>query len=70
MKNWKETLVKPATPVRKVIETIDKSSMQIALVVDANNRLLGTVTDGDVIRFDVDEAEDGLVAVEATAVTV
>ncbi|OIO38527.1 MAG: alcohol dehydrogenase [Candidatus Omnitrophica bacterium CG1_02_49_16] len=50
MKNWRETLVKPATPVRKVIETIDKGSMQIALVVDAKNRLIGTVTDGDVRR--------------------
>ena len=50
MKNWKEALVKSATPVRKVIETIDRSSMQIALVVDADNRLLGTVTDGDVRR--------------------
>lgn len=50
MKNWKETLVKPATPVRKVIETIDKSPMQIALVVDADDRLMGTVTDGDVRR--------------------
>ena len=50
MKNWKETLVKPATLVRKAIETIDKSSMQIALVVDTDNRLMGTVTDGDVRR--------------------
>ncbi len=50
MKNWKSVLVNPSTPIRKVLEIIDASSMQIALVVDAKNRLLGTVTDGDVRR--------------------
>jgi dTDP-glucose pyrophosphorylase len=50
MKNWKKTLIGPATKIRKVIETIDNSDAQIALVVDECQRLLGTVTDGDVRR--------------------
>ena len=32
------------------IETIDRSALQILLVVDKDNRLLGTVTDGDIRR--------------------
>lgn len=50
MKNWKNALVSVKTPILKVIEIIDKSALGIALVVDENSRLLGTVTDGDVRR--------------------
>lgn len=50
MKNWKQTLLPPSASLREAIETIDASSMQIALVVDEDLRLLGTVTDGDIRR--------------------
>ena len=50
MRNWKDTLVPPLTPIRKVLERIDASAIQIVLVVDAQGCLLGTVTDGDVRR--------------------
>lgn len=50
MKEWKNTLVKESTAIRETIARIDGSSMQIALVVDETNHLLGTVTDGDVRR--------------------
>ena len=50
MKNWEKTLVKPSTPIRKVIETIERGEHQIALVVGANSKFLGTVTDGDIRR--------------------
>ncbi len=50
MGTWKDLLVKPESPIRKAIETIDTVGMQIALVADAEGRLLGTVTDGDVRR--------------------
>jgi CBS domain-containing protein len=36
--------------LREVIAVIDRGELQIALVVDAQRRLLGTVTDGDVRR--------------------
>jgi dTDP-glucose pyrophosphorylase len=48
--NWKEILISPQLTIREVLKIIDSSSMQIALVVDANNRLLGTITDGDIRR--------------------
>jgi dTDP-glucose pyrophosphorylase len=50
MKDWKSTLVSPDTPIVDAIRTISASTLQIALVVDKDNRLLGTVTDGDVRR--------------------
>ena len=34
--------------MRQTIEAITEGSLQIALVVDSENKLLGTVTDGDI----------------------
>ncbi|MCP4697945.1 MAG: CBS domain-containing protein [Gammaproteobacteria bacterium] len=50
MKDWRQTLVSPAASIHDTIQTIDTGSMQIALVVDAKHKLLGTVTDGDIRR--------------------
>lgn len=50
MKNWQEVLVGPETPILSSLDIIDKGALQIALVVDEHNRLLGTVTDGDIRR--------------------
>jgi len=48
--DWKSILVTPDTPILNVIQIIDRSGFQIALVVDSARRLLGTVTDGDIRR--------------------
>ncbi|MFG0216184.1 nucleotidyltransferase family protein [Brevibacillus porteri] len=48
--DWRELLVSPQTPILHTLEIIDKSARQIALVADENDRLLGTVTDGDIRR--------------------
>ncbi|KMZ44021.1 MULTISPECIES: nucleotidyltransferase family protein [Bacillales] len=50
MMDWRELLVSPQTPILHTLEIIDKSARQIALVADENDRLLGTVTDGDIRR--------------------
>jgi dTDP-glucose pyrophosphorylase len=50
MKDWKSTLVGPETPILETLKIIDNSALQIALVVDGDGRLLGTVTDGDIRR--------------------
>lgn len=50
MKNWRDILVEPSTTVKKTLEVINRSSAQIALVVDPSRKLLGTVTDGDIRR--------------------
>lgn len=50
MKDWRKVVVAPETTVRDTIRIIDAGALQIALVVDSNNILLGTVTDGDIRR--------------------
>lgn len=64
MMEYKKILVPLDMPIEKAIEVLDKGSMQLVLVVDADNRLRGTVTDGDVrrailkhIRFDIPVSE-------------
>jgi dTDP-glucose pyrophosphorylase len=50
MKQWKKAVIPPTASVRDTIRTIDEGAIQIAFVVDGDNRLLGTVTDGDIRR--------------------
>ncbi len=50
MKEWKKTLVSPSLLVREVIEALNANSLQIVVVVDAEGKLLGTITDGDIRR--------------------
>lgn len=54
MDRWKEVVVSQDTPFGETIRRIDASGMQIALVVDADNRLVGVVTDGDIRRAMLD----------------
>ena len=49
-KEWRATLVRSDVTIHEAIEAIDKSALQIALIVDHAQRLIGTVTDGDVRR--------------------
>ena len=48
--NWKNILIPPSTTMAETIEIIDKAALQLALVVDKDNKLLGIVTDGDIRR--------------------
>lgn len=48
MKDWQRTLIPKTTSIRAALPVID--AMRIALVVDAEHQLLGTITDGDVRR--------------------
>lgn len=50
MKGWERTLIGADTTLRDALETIDRAGCQIALVVDDNRRLLGTLSDGDARR--------------------
>lgn len=43
-------MVSPHTPILDTLEIIDKNARQIALVADESDKLLGTVTDGDIRR--------------------
>ena len=50
MTDWKKVAVHESVTIREAIQVIDKSSLQIALVIDGNDRLIGTITDGDIRR--------------------
>lgn len=50
MKPWQKNLIPPTATIRNAIEKIDTTGAQIVLVVDAQTRLLGTVSDGDIRR--------------------
>lgn len=50
MKKWNEVLVPIGSTIYKTMQVIDRSALQIALIVDEQNRLMGTVTDGDIRR--------------------
>lgn len=50
MKNWKDALVRQDNSIRDAMRKIDSSSLRMAVVVDGSGRLIGTVTDGDIRR--------------------
>lgn len=50
MKHIEQLLVSQHATILDALKIIDKGSVQIALVIDADHKLIGTVTDGDVRR--------------------
>ncbi len=50
MKSWRNALVTPHVTLEQAIEVLDKAALRVVLVVDENEHLLGTLTDGDVRR--------------------
>jgi len=50
MKSYKNILLKPTSTIKEALNIIDIGAMQIALVIDENEKLLGTLTDGDIRR--------------------
>lgn len=49
-REFPEVLIAPEASILEAIKTIDAGGIQIALIVDAERKLLGTVTDGDIRR--------------------
>jgi len=50
MKNYKDILLKPTSTIKEALKIIDSGAMKIALVVDEDEKLIGTLTDGDIRR--------------------
>ena len=48
--NWKKTLVLENATIQDVILCLDKAAMQIVMVVNDMQQLIGTITDGDIRR--------------------
>ena len=50
MKDWRNAIIPLSATVRDAAETLNRASLQIALVAEADGRLKGVITDGDVRR--------------------
>jgi dTDP-glucose pyrophosphorylase len=50
LKSWELALIAPQMTLREAMQAIDKAGCQIAVVVDEQRRLLGTLSDGDARR--------------------
>jgi len=66
MKNYKDILLSPDSTIREVLKIIDSGAIKIGVVVDENEKLLGTITDGDIRRgilnnLSLDDAIDSVV---------
>jgi len=48
--HWQQVVIGSDTSLRTTLEVIDRGALQIALVVDGNEKLIGVVTDGDIRR--------------------
>lgn len=50
MKNYKNILLNSNSTIREALKIIDSGAMKIGIVVDEEEKLIGTVTDGDIRR--------------------
>lgn len=50
MKQYQHILLSPHSTIRRALEVIDSGAMKIALIVDDKQKLLGTISDGDIRR--------------------
>lgn len=50
MSQWTDIIITPTTSILTTIQVIDQSGLRAAIVTDADQRLLGMVTDGDIRR--------------------
>lgn len=50
MKSWRNALVKSDASLEQAIEVLDQAALRIALIIDNDEKLLGTLTDGDLRR--------------------
>ena len=50
MHNWKKTILNQSASMQEAIQVLNTESSRIVLVVDDGQKLVGTVTDGDIRR--------------------
>ena len=48
--NWKKAILKNFNTIKDAVKNLSDTSLQIVLIVSKNNKLIGTVTDGDIRR--------------------
>lgn len=50
MYDWEKTLLKKSATMQEAIQVLDDEALRIVLVVDRDQKLVGTITDGDIRR--------------------
>jgi len=48
--NWKKAILKSNATIKSAIQNLIDTSLQIVLIISKNQKLIGTVTDGDIRR--------------------
>lgn len=55
--NWRKLLVEPGLSLVDAVKRLDEGAKRILIVVDKHDRLIGTVTDGDIRRALIRQSE-------------
>ena len=50
MHNWKKIILKETNTMQDAVKVLDDEALRIVMIVNENNKLIGTVTDGDIRR--------------------
>lgn len=50
LENWRHAILPENTTIQDAIQNLDKVALQIVLIVDNENKLIGTLSDGDIRR--------------------
>ena len=50
-KDWKKTLLNEKSSIKAAVQCLEKSALQIILVVNKRKRYIGMITDGDIRRY-------------------
>lgn len=75
MKNIQNIKLKKNATIKEALKIIDSGAMQIALVVEDNDKLIGTLTDGDIRRgllkgLDLDSSIESIIFKTPTIATI
>ncbi len=49
-KKWQSSLLKIDSSIKDVMKNLDQTSLKIAIIIDDDNKLAGTISDGDIRR--------------------
>ncbi len=50
MHNWKKSILKESNTMQEAVKVLDEEALRIVMIVNEDNKLIGTITDGDIRR--------------------
>jgi len=57
MHNWKKIIINPGDSIKKAINLLEVEALRIVMVADNQNKLIGTLTDGDIRRAIINQKD-------------